>query len=121
MAMRAIFRFLVLAPIALLLLGLSLANRQMVTISTDPFNSGDVMFPQISAPLYVIFVGSIMIGVVIGGFSTWVSQGRHRKAARAARQKSAGLKAENDALRTQVVARSPSGSNSIVPISRSAA
>jgi uncharacterized integral membrane protein len=119
--MRAIIRFLILAPVALLLLGLSLANRQIVAISTDAFNSGDAIFPQFSAPLYVIFVGSIMIGVIIGGLSTWMSQGRHRKAARAARHKYSGLKAENDALRAQVAARSASSSNQIVPISRSAA
>ena len=99
--MRALFRVLVLLPVAALLLAFSLANRQSVTLSLDPFNSGDAGLPTFSVPLYVFFLGSIMLGVIIGGFSTWMRQGRHRKAAREASRKSAALKSENDALRKQ--------------------
>jgi uncharacterized integral membrane protein len=100
MAMRALFRLLVLLPFALLLLGFSLANRNPVTVSIDPFSSGDGL-PTFSIPLYFLFLGAMMLGVVIGGSSTWMSQSRHRKAAREASRKSAALKAENDALRKQ--------------------
>lgn len=99
--MRALFRVLVLLPVAALLLAFSLANRQFITISLDPFNSGEVALPTFSIPLYVFFLGSIMLGVIIGGSSTWMRQGRHRKAAREASRKSAALKSENEALRKQ--------------------
>jgi uncharacterized integral membrane protein len=118
MAMRAFFRFLVFAPFALALLWFSLANRQDVTISIEPYNLADGAFPTFTFPIYLLVVGAIMIGVVIGGSSTWLRQGRHRKAAREAFRKTAALKAENDALRSQV---SPAPSaNATLPVSRPA-
>jgi uncharacterized integral membrane protein len=116
--MRAIFRFLVLAPFALLLLGFSLANRNSVTVSIDPFNLTDITLPTFVVPLYLLVVGAIMVGVVIGGSSTWLRQGRHRKAAREASRKSAALKAENEALRSQVSSSIVPAASSGLPVSR---
>ncbi|PPQ32102.1 hypothetical protein CCR94_06655 [Rhodoblastus sphagnicola] len=115
--MRAVFRFLFLAPFALLLLGFSVANRQTVTVFIDPFNLTDITLPTFVIPLYILVVGAIMIGVVVGGSSTWLRQGRHRKAAREAARKSAALKAENDALRSQVSAGAPVAGSGL-PVSR---
>ncbi|MCW2273309.1 DUF1049 domain-containing protein [Rhodoblastus acidophilus] len=115
MAMRALFRILVIAPFALLLLGFSLANRQSITVLTEPFNVADGAWPTFTLPLYLVVLGAMMIGVLIGGSSTWLRQGRHRKAAREAFRKSAALKAENDALRGQTA---PASSG--VPASRNA-
>jgi len=116
--MRAIFRFLVLAPFALLLLGFSLANRNTVTVSIDPFNLTDITLPTFAVPLYLLVVGAIMVGVVIGGSSTWLRQGRHRRAAREAARKSAALKAENEALRSQVSSSGASVVGSGLSVSR---
>jgi uncharacterized integral membrane protein len=104
--MRALFRFLVVAPFALLLLGFSLANRDAVKVSIEPLNLADGAWPTFTLPLYLLVLGAIMVGVVIGGSSTWVRQGRHRKAAREAFRRTAALKAENDALRNQAGASS---------------
>jgi uncharacterized integral membrane protein len=116
MAMRAFFRLLVIAPFALLLLGFSLANRQSITVFTEPFNVADGAWPTFTLPLYLLVLAAMMVGVVIGGSSTWLRQGRHRKAAREAFRKSAALKAENDVLRNQSAGSSGSG----LPVSRSA-
>ncbi len=83
--MRRFLKFLVLAPVALLFLAFALANRQNVTVSFDPFNSGDIPSPQLVMPLFILLIAATMFGVVLGGFATWVRQGRFRKAARAAR------------------------------------
>jgi uncharacterized integral membrane protein len=115
MAMRALFRILVIAPFALLLLAFSLANRQSITVFTEPFNVADGAWPTFNVPLYLVVLGAMMIGVVIGGSSTWLRQGRHRKAAREASRKSAALIAENEALRSQ---SAPASSG--VPASRNA-
>lgn len=104
--MRALFRFLIIAPLALLLLAFSLANRQSITVLTEPFNVADGAWPTFTVPLYLVVLGAMMIGVLIGGSSTWLRQGRHRKAAREACRKSAALVAENEALRSQTASAS---------------
>lgn len=114
--MRAFFRLLVFAPFALVLLGFSLANRQSVTVFIEPMNVADGAWPNFTLPLYLLVLGAMMVGVVIGGSSTWLRQGRHRKAAREAFRKTAALKAENDALRSQSAPNPGSG----LPVSRSA-
>ena len=114
--MRALFRLFVFAPFALVLLGFSLANRNAVTVSIEPFNVADGGWPTFTLPLYLLVLGAMMVGVVIGGSSTWLRQGRHRRAAREAFRKTAALKAENDTLRSQAAPSSGSG----LPVSRSA-
>jgi len=109
--MRAFFRFLVIAPFAVALLGFSLANRQSVTVFIEPFNVADGAWPTFTLPLYLLVLGAMMIGVVIGGSSTWLRQRRHRKAAREAFRKSAALKAENDALRGQTASGVPASAS----------
>ncbi|MCW2315823.1 Protein of unknown function [Rhodoblastus acidophilus] len=114
--MRAVLRFLILAPFAVLLLGFSLANRSPVPVSTDPFNLPDLPLPTFAVPLYLLVVGAMMVGVVLGGSSTWVRQGRHRKAAREASRKWAALRAENEALRNQMTPAAPG--TPALPVSR---
>jgi uncharacterized integral membrane protein len=116
--MRALFRGLILLPVFLLLLAFSLANRHSVTISIDPFNDGDAAALTYSIPIYVFFLGSVMLGVLIGGLTTWMRQGRFRKAAREASRKSAVLKSENDKLRKQA---SDLGATTALPAPRSGA
>jgi uncharacterized integral membrane protein len=119
--MRALLKFLVLAPITLLILAFSLANRQLVTIVLDPFGDGDGVLPQFPAPLYVVVLASVMCGVILGGVSTWMRQGRHRSAVREARSKTADLLAENETLRGQVATLKSASPRSSLPASRSAA
>jgi len=45
--MRKFLKYLILAPVTLLFLAFAIANRQIVTVSFDPFNSGDIPSPQI--------------------------------------------------------------------------
>jgi len=89
------FKYLVIAPIAILFLIFAFANRQWVVVSFDPFTSGDIPAFSIDAPLFIIIILSIMIGVVAGGLVTWIGQGRHRRALRQ-------LRAETDKLRSDL-------------------
>jgi uncharacterized integral membrane protein len=59
----------------------AVANRHMVTVSLDPFNSHD---PALSfeLPLFVVIVAVAILGVVAGGSATWFGQRRWRRAAR---------------------------------------
>ncbi len=119
--MRAALKLLVLAPVAFALLAFALANRQTVMLFIDPMNGGDPASPHVPAPLFVIVIISIMIGVVFGGFSSWLRQGRHRKAAREARAKADDLRAENALLRNQMASVKPADRVVALPATRSAA
>jgi uncharacterized integral membrane protein len=117
--MRALLKILILAPIALLILAISLANRHLVTISLDPIGAGDGALPQFPIPLYIVLLASVMIGVILGGFSTWVGQSRLRSAARSARNETSDLRAENEMLRGQIAALKPTSSSASLSVVRS--
>jgi uncharacterized integral membrane protein len=119
--MRNFLKFLVLAPLALILLVFALANRQTVTVSLDPFNNGDIPSPQIVLPLFLVLIGATALGVLLGGFAVWLSQGRHRKALRDAKGQIEVLRGEKESLRTQVRAQAPGSSSTALIPPRSAA
>jgi uncharacterized integral membrane protein len=102
--MRNFLKFIVIAPVALVFLAFALANRQTVTVSFDPFNSGDIPSPQIVLPLFIILFGATMFGVLLGGIASWLGAGRHRKAARAAIAAAETLRGENASLRDELKA-----------------
>jgi uncharacterized integral membrane protein len=91
-----VLRFLILAPLAALILIFAYANRAWVTINFDPFG-GSGLAP-VAAPQYVILLLAMAFGVVIGGVSTWLGQAKYRRAAREARAEAARLRGE---LQTQ--------------------
>jgi uncharacterized integral membrane protein len=97
--MRNLLKFIVWAPIAILLLAFAFANRHIVTLYFDPFAEGDIPAFAITAPLFVILVLAIMVGVLAGGASTWLAQGKYRKAARHYRAEAERLRSEADALK----------------------
>ncbi|WOJ89157.1 lipopolysaccharide assembly protein LapA domain-containing protein [Methylocapsa polymorpha] len=93
--MMRFLKLLLLLPVVLGVLAIALANRQLVMVSFDPFAAAEGHpGPQIAAPLYLVLLVSVMVGVVIGGVATWIEQGRHRRAARRAIAEARRLTAE---------------------------
>ena len=76
--MRKFFTGLVLIPLGLILIVFAVANRHLVTISFDPFNST----VGITLPLFVVIIAVAMLGVAAGGSATWFRQRHWRRAAR---------------------------------------
>lgn len=96
------FRFLkvvILILLAIVLLGFAFANRDLVTVSFDPFASTDSAAFSIAAPLFAVVIVAAMLGVVAGALATWVSQGRHRRASRQSRVEAEKWRAQAQALR----------------------
>ena len=96
------FRFLkivILLLLAVILLGFAFANRELVTISFDPFASTDNAAFSIVTPLFAVVIVAAMLGVVAGALATWVSQGRHRRASRQSRVEAEKWRAQAQALR----------------------
>src|ERR1700736_3513496 len=81
MVMQNLFTGLVLIPLGLIFVVFAVANRHLVTVSFDPFNSAD---PSVSVrlPLFVLIIAVAILGVVAGGSATWFRQRRWRRAAR---------------------------------------
>ena len=91
--MKAILKALVLLPVAAVVLAVAFANRHAVRVSFDPFNSETPAF-DLSVPLFVILFTTLMLGVLVGGIASWLSQAKHRRAARQYRAEAARLRAE---------------------------
>ena len=103
--MRKFFSALLLIPLGLVLTVFAVANRHLVTVSFDPFNSTD---PSVAVrmPLFVVIIAVAIMGVVAGGSATWFRQRHWRRSARqneaearAARSELADLRASAAASR----------------------
>jgi uncharacterized integral membrane protein len=79
--MRKFFTVLTVIPLGLLFIVFAVANRHLVTVSFDPFNSRD---PSVgfTMPLFVVIIVVAILGVVAGGTATWLRQRHWRRAAR---------------------------------------
>lgn len=112
--MRRFLTLLVLVPLAAVIVLFSVANRESVRVSLDPFRA-DAPAVAFSAPLFVLLFGALILGLVIGGVAAWVRQGRWRRAAR-----KAGFEAER--LRTEAAgAARPAPAAAALPPARDAA
>ena len=87
-----ILSFLILAPLAVLLVVFCVANREAVPVSFDPIGT----MPQFAfeAPLFVLLLGGIIVGLLLGGLGTWMTQGHYRTKASNRRREIENLRHE---------------------------
>jgi uncharacterized integral membrane protein len=91
---------LILLPVAILVVLLAVANRAPVQLSLDPFSQDAPEFAT-SLPLFAVIFASVMVGMVIGGTATWLSQAKHRRERRHYRREVGHLRSETERLRTK--------------------
>ena len=91
---RKIITAIILIPLAVIIVGFAVANRQAVTISFDPLSSTNPAY-AVTLPLFLILFAVLILGVMIGGFASWLRQGKWR---RAARRLDADIRAMRDEL-----------------------
>jgi len=92
-------KYVAIILIAIVFLAFAYANHQFVTVSFDPFGSNGAFAPPVDTPLFVVVIVSAMLGVIAGAAATWMSQGRHRKAARRNRAEADRWRAQAERLR----------------------
>jgi uncharacterized integral membrane protein len=81
MAMRKFFGVVLVVSLGVIFVVFAVANRHLVTVSFDPFNSADSSLGA-TLPLFLVIIASAAVGVVAGGCATWFRQRRWRRAAR---------------------------------------
>ena len=96
--------FLILLPVAAVVVALAVANRQAVTLSLDPFNPASPAL-SLQAPLYLVLFAAVALGIVLGGLGAWTNQGRWRREARRVRAEAARWKSEAVRLREREAER----------------
>src|SRR3984893_17498887 len=79
--MRKFLNAVIWIPLAVIFVVFAVANRHLVTVSFDPFNSNDPAL-GVTLPLFVVIIAVAILGVVAGGSATWFGQRRWRRAAR---------------------------------------
>jgi uncharacterized integral membrane protein len=79
--LRKIAFWLILVPLAILILMFAVANREFVTVSFDPF-SETAPAASIRVPLFVLIFVLVILGVILGGVAAWLRQSSYRRAAR---------------------------------------
>ena len=100
--MRKFFTGLVLVPLGLVFIVFAVANRHLVTVSFDPFNSRDPSV-AVTLPLFVVIIAMAIAGVVAGGSATWFRQRHWRRAARQHEADARQARAQLAELRTSAM------------------
>jgi uncharacterized integral membrane protein len=79
--LRRIVAAVILIPLAVVIIAFAVANRHPVTVSFDPFG-GNPPVASLTLPLFALVLIVLVAGVLIGGFASWLRQGKWRGAAR---------------------------------------
>jgi uncharacterized integral membrane protein len=103
---RKLVIWLVLVPLAIVILMFAVANRELVTVSFDPF-SGAQPAASLTMPLFVLIFILVLLGVLIGGIAAWMRQSRYRRAARVLEGDVVGLRREVALLNDRIAAIPP--------------
>jgi uncharacterized integral membrane protein len=93
---RKIVTALLLIVLGLVLIAFAVANRQVVTVSLDPFDQADPAL-AVSQPMYQVVFVVLIAGVVIGGCAAWLRQARWRGRARRAEAQLGALRGRTPA------------------------
>ena len=89
--------WLIFVPVAVVVIALSVVNRDPVTFSIGLGSAWQV-------PLFLLLLAAALLGILFGGVGAWMAGGGSRRRARQARADAAQARDEQDALRRKVAA-----------------
>ncbi|WP_377297580.1 DUF1049 domain-containing protein [Rhizobium sp. SGZ-381] len=78
---KKIVSLVVFVPLAIVLIVLCVANRQVVTLALNPFEPQDTVL-ALSGPFFVFLFLAVIFGMLLGSIATWIAQGKYRRQAR---------------------------------------
>jgi hypothetical protein len=78
---RKLILWCLVVPLGVILTALAVVNRKPVTLVLDPLGGTDPRL-TIEIPLFLLLLGALALGLIIGGLATWLGQGKWRRTAR---------------------------------------
>lgn len=85
-------------PLAIVIIAFAVANRQVATVSLDPFNA-EHPAASLTLPLFALVIVLLVVGVLIGGIAAWLRQSKWRRTARRLEREIVDLHLEMEALK----------------------
>ena len=101
---RKIVTGIILVPLAILIMAFAVANRQMVTVSFDPFSSASPAYAA-TLPLFVLIFILLIVGVIVGGVAAWIGQAKWRHGHRRLDDEVRQLRSEVDTIEARMMMR----------------
>src|ERR1700742_2852472 len=98
--MRKFIALAVLIPLAIVIVMFAVANREIVTVSFDPFDAVHPAF-ALKTPLFLLIFALVAVGIVVGGIAAWMRQAKWRMRARRAEAEARELRDRLDAAVTR--------------------
>ena len=95
---RKVVAAIILVPLAVVIIAFAVANRQIATVSLDPFSS-EHPAASLTLPLFALVIVLLVIGALIGGIAAWLRQARWRRTARRMEREIADLHIEIEELK----------------------
>ena len=95
---RKIVTAVIVIPLAVIIVAFAVANRQLVTVSFDPFSATTPAYSA-TLPLYLLIFALAILGAIVGGVAAWFRQGKWRRLARRLEGDVRDLHAEVEAIR----------------------
>ena len=102
--MRKVINIVVLTPLAVIFIVFAVANRRLVTVSFDPFNTVNPVV-GVTLPLFVVLIVVAILGVVAGSVASWFRHRHWRREARRLEAEAHAAQAELALLREREQAR----------------
>ncbi|MBJ3762691.1 LapA family protein [Maribius pontilimi] len=98
----SLVKYVFLAVLAVLLIVVALANSMAVTLRVLPETMAGFLgwSWQITLPMFVVILGAVILGLLIGFLWEWLREHKHRVAARNERREREALQRENEQLKT---------------------
>jgi uncharacterized integral membrane protein len=91
--MRKIVRAIVFVSLIIVMVMFAVANRQVVTLSFDPFDPTQPAY-ALKLPLFILIFALVGLGVIIGGVTVWFGQHKWRVRARRSESEARALRLE---------------------------
>jgi len=104
--MRKFVTALILIPLAIVIVAFAIANREIVAVSFDPFDSSSPAY-AVKMPLFILIFVLVGVGVVVGGAAAWMRQHKWRVRARRAEAEARELRSALEAQRARGVPPPP--------------
>lgn len=105
--MISLFRTFFFWSLALAVAAIAVANRKSTLLSFDPF-SADQPAIALQLPLFWIILAAALVGIVLGGWSSWLAQAPLRRTIREQEDRIRRLEREIEAAQS-IIAKPATG------------